>query len=199
MAGAAVAQITPEISPPSSLLHGDAAALPWFLPGVAVSAAVSLVLGGAVGRALGARRMVGAALIFSLGIILAATLTPLGGELDLEGSHPGTCDFSRVGLPPLGLFLGFNDTSLNVLLFVPLGLSIAFLPGSRRTLAVVLAAAALPFVIELAQLVLPVLDRGCESADVVDNMVGLAFGLGLGIAVRLVASGLGWTAAPTSS
>jgi hypothetical protein len=172
----------------SGLLHGDSAVLPWFLPGVAISAAVSLVLGGAVGRALGAGRTAGSALIFSLGLIVAATLTPLGGELDLEGSHPGTCDFSRVWLPAVGLLLRINDASLNVLLFVPLGLSIAFLPWSRRTLAVVLAAAALPFVVELAQLLVPVLDRGCESADVVDNLLGLGLGLGLGIIVRRVAS-----------
>jgi hypothetical protein len=186
LAGVAIAPAAPEASPSSSLLRGDSAVLPWFLPGVAVSAAVSL--GGAVGRVLGAGRSVGSALIFSLGIIVAATLTPLGGELDLESSHPGACDLTRVGLPPLGLLLRINGTSLNVLLFIPLGLSIAFLPRSRRTLAVVLAAAALPLAIELTQLVVPVLDRGCESADVVDNLLGLGIGLGLGIVMRRVAS-----------
>jgi hypothetical protein len=180
VAAGATAGVTSEATKASSLLRGESAALPWFLPGVAISAAVSLAVGGIVGRALGARRIVASALVFSLGIIVSATLTPLGGRVDLVGSHPGACDLSRMGLPPLADLLGVNDTSLNVLLFVPLGLSLAFLPRSRRTAAVILAAVALPFAIELTQLMVPVLDRGCESADVVDNLAGLVLGLAAG-------------------
>jgi glycopeptide antibiotics resistance protein len=126
------------------------------------------------------------ALIVSLGIILSATLTPLGGSLDFDTVIPGSCDFSRIGLPPLGSFRGLNDTSLNVLLFIPLGFSVALLPRSRRALTVILAAIALPFVVEATQLLLPALARGCESADVVDNLTGLAIGLVGGLVVRSV-------------
>ena len=66
--------------------------LPWFLPGVAISLVLSLAGGGAVGRALGTRRAVASLLIFSLGIIVSATLTPLDGVLDFDTVGRGTCD-----------------------------------------------------------------------------------------------------------
>lgn len=185
-ARAGMAGVAPKATEASGLIRGESPVLPWFLPGVAISVAVSLAAGGRVGRVLGVRRAVASLLILSLGIILAATLTPLGGNLDFDTVVPGSCDLSRIGLPPLAELLGINDTSLNFLLFIPLGISIAFLPRSRRTVAVILAAIALPFAIEVTQLFVPLLARGCESADVVDNLMGLA----LGFAGGAVAGGL---------
>ena len=170
---------------------GESEVLPWLLPGVAVWVAVALVAGGRVGRALGVRRAVAMALIVSLGIILSATLTPLRGALDFGTVGGGSCDFSRVGFAPLRDLLRFGDTSLNVLMFVPLGVSIGLLPRSRLKLAIVVAAIALPFAIEATQLVVLWLDRACESADVVDNLTGLAIGLGGGIVARRLAAGPG--------
>jgi glycopeptide antibiotics resistance protein len=66
-------------------------------------------------------------------------------------------------------------------MFIPLGVTIALVPRSRRKVVVLIAAIALPFAIETAQLLLPVLDRACESADVVDNLTGLVVGLGGGV------------------
>lgn len=186
-----MALVAPSAAEPgvaSGLIRGESPVLPWFVPGVAVSAAVSLAAGGRIGRVLGARRAVGAMLIFSLGIIVSATLTPLRGTLDFDTVVRGSCDFSRMGLPPLSELRGLTDTSLNVLLFIPLGLSVALLPRSRRAVAVIVAAIALPFAIEATQLLLPALARGCESADVVDNLTGLAIGLAGGIVA-------GWLAA----
>jgi len=121
------------------------------------------------------------ALIVSLGIILSATLTPLRGFLDVGGVGAEPCDFSRIGLAPLRELRRLNDTSLNILLFMPLGISLAFLPRTRRTALVIAAAIALPFVIETTQLLVPLLDRACQSADVVDNLTGLAIGFGGGV------------------
>ena len=87
--------------------------------------------------------------------------------------------------------LRLDEASLNVLLFVPLGVSIALLPRSRLKAAIVVVAIALPFAIEAAQLVVLWLDRACESADVVDNLTGLAIGLGGGIVARRLAAGPG--------
>ena len=168
----------------SGLIRGEHSILPWFLPGVAISLVLSLAGGGAVGRALGTRRAVASLLIFSLGIIVSATLTPLDGVLVFDTIGRGTCDLSRMGLPALGELRGMNDTSLNVLLFLPLGISIALLPRSRRSLLVVLAAIALPFAVEMTQLLLPALGRGCQSADVIDNLLGLAVGVVVGGAAR---------------
>jgi len=169
---------------------GESSALPWFLPGVAISAAFALAAGGRVGRALGARRAVAMALIVSLGIVLSATLTPLRGVLDVAGVGTGSCDLSRIGPAPLRELLELNDTSLNVLLFVPLGVSIALIPRSRRKLGVVAAAITLPFAVEATQALVALVGRGCESADVVDNLTGLAIGLGVGIVARRFAGAL---------
>jgi hypothetical protein len=168
----------------SGLIRGESPVLPWFLPGVAISVVVSLAAGGVVGRVLGTRRAVASLLVLGLGIIVSATLTPLDGVLDLDTLGRGTCDFSRMWLPALGELRRLNDTSLNVLLFIPLGISIALLPRSRRTLPVVVAAFALPFAVELVQLLVPALARGCQSADVVDNLLGLTVGVAVGVAAR---------------
>ena len=181
---ASVAGVAPHAPVASSLISGEAAVLPWFLPGAAVSLAVALLVGGRVSRALSAHRAVASFLVLALGLILSATLTPVNGHLELDAVAAGSCDLSRIGPPPLGLFRSLNDASLNVLLFAPLGFAIAFLPRSRRTAAVLLAAIALPFAIETTQLLVTALARGCESADVVDNLLGLVAGLGAGLAAR---------------
>lgn len=163
--------------------------LPWFLPGVTVALVVGLFASGVVGRSLGVLRVIALALVLSLGIILSATLTPLRWAIDFGATGTGVCDLSRIGLAPLGEFLRFNDTSLNVLLFIPLGVTIGLVPRSRRKAAIVVAAIALPFAIETIQLLVPWLDRGCQSADVVDNLTGLVLGLVAGGAA-------GWLAKP---
>ena len=160
------------------------------MPGVAIWVAVALAVGGRVGRALGVRRAVALALIVSIGITLSATLTPSRWALDFMAVGTGSCDFSRIGLAPLGELLRFNDTSLNVLLFVPLGVSIAFIPRSRLKVVVAVGAIALPFAIETTQLLALWLDRACQSADVVDNLTGLALGLAGGVVVKRFIAGV---------
>jgi glycopeptide antibiotics resistance protein len=155
--------------------------LPWFLPGVAIAVIVSIAASDVVGRALRVRRPVAWAMVLSLGVILAATMTPQWEALAFGAQGSSSCDFSRIGLAPLSGLLRFGDTSGNVLLFIPLGVTIALMPRSRRKAVVLIAAIALPFAIEIAQLLLPVLDRACESADVVDNLTGLVLGLGGGV------------------
>jgi len=160
---------------------GEFRVLPWFLPAVAISVAVGLVVNGRVARTLGIRRAVALTLVLSLGAILSATLTPLRGALAFGTIGTGTCDLSRMGLAPLRELFAVNDVSLNVLLFVPLGLSIAFIPRSRLKVIVLIASIGLPFAIEGTQLLVPALDRACESADVVDNLTGLTVGLVFGV------------------
>lgn len=159
--------------------------LPWFLPGAALSFILSIVASGVVGRALGVPRSLAWALVLSFGIILSATLTPLSEALAYGATGPTSCDLSRVWLAPLGYYLEAGDAGGNVLMFVPLGATIALIPRSRRRTAVFIGAILLPFAIETAQLLMPALDRACESADVVDNLAGLVLGLALG-------AGVGW-------
>jgi glycopeptide antibiotics resistance protein len=171
-----------------SLHHSPA--LPWLLPGVAIAVIVSVAASDAVGRALRVRRPVAWAMVLSLGVILAATMTPQLEALAFGAQGSSTCDFSRIGLAPLSELLRFGDTSGNVLLFIPLGVTIALVPRSRRKAALLIAAIALPFAIETAQLLLPVLDRACESADVVDNLTGLFIGLSGGVVAGRIGKSL---------
>jgi len=165
-------------------------ALPLFLPGVAISIGVGVVTCGAVGRALGVRRAISFVMVLSLGIIVAATLTPLSEALGSGAQGAAYCDFSRIGLAPLRELLRLGDTSLNVLLFIPLGAAIGLVPRSRAKAVIIVGAIALPFAIEMAQLLVPSMARACEGADVVDNLTGLALGLLGGTAAGRIARGM---------
>ena len=168
--------------------------LPWFLPSVAVWFILSLIVSGVVGRALGVPRIHAWALVMSLGIILSATTTPLAEAIKYGATGSGSCDFSRVVLAPLRAYFRGGDYGGNVLMFIPLGATIALLPRSRRTAAVLVGAILLPFAVETFQLLVPVLDRACQSADVVDNLTGLVLGLAFGAAARTFV-GTGFVAA----
>jgi hypothetical protein len=153
-----------------------------FIPGVAISIIVALILSGSVARRLGTRRAVAWLLLASLGAVLSATVTPSREALLL---HPATgmvgCDLSRVGPARWAEYLTLGTTSLNVVLFVPLGVAIGLLPHSQLKAALVLGAVILPIAIETVQLVVGPLGRACQSADVFDNLLGLVLGLLAGL------------------
>jgi glycopeptide antibiotics resistance protein len=154
--------------------------VPWFWPGVVMAIIVGIALSAPAAGWLGIRRPVAWSLLVAVGIVLAATLTPLRAAFESGASSTMTCDFSRLGPAPFEDLTTVGDISLNVLLFVPLGAVIGLLPRSRRKLLVAAGAIALPFVIETAQLLAVGLGRGCQSADVIDNLSGLLVGLALG-------------------
>lgn len=160
--------------------------LPWFLPGLLLSFVVSLLARKSVGAALGVRPSVAWAIVIGFGMIVSATLTPLYGELRIRATGTGACDLSRIGFASPEELLSLGDATLNVFLFVPFGAAIGFLGESRHGAGLIMAALGLPFAIEVIQLLVPVLGRGCQSADVIDNLTGLAVGAGIGIVARLL-------------
>jgi glycopeptide antibiotics resistance protein len=122
---------------------------------------------------------------------VSAALTPLRGSFNFAAVG-GTCDLSRMGLAPLHELLHIDDTSLNILMFIPFGTAVGLLGRSRQMAVLIVVAIALPFVIELTQLLVPALERGCQSADVIDNLTGLALGLVFGVLGR-------WAVAPAAT
>jgi VanZ like family len=156
--------------------------VPWFWPGLVVSGLLGVLLSERVARRFQTSRGVAWVLVAAVGLIISAALTPLRGA-DVP-TWSGGCDFSRLWFPPVDRLVGINDTSLNVLLFIPLGLALAALPTSRNKAILLLAAIAAPFAIEAIQAWTPILARGCESADVVDNLSGLVLGLAAAATVR---------------
>ena len=155
--------------------------IPWFVPGLVLSVILAIVFGPTLGRWLRTSRVVAFVLIVGAGAVVSATLTPIPGPVEPFGS----CDFGRVGLAPFSVLIRLNETSLNVLLFAPLGLAVGLLPHSRRGLGIAALAVASPLLIEATQSLMPMLGRGCQSEDVVDNLLGLAIGWAVGAA-------LGW-------
>ena len=79
------------------------------------------------------------------------------------------------------------DTAGNVVALIPLGFAIASIPRSRRKLAVLLGAIALPFAVESIQYIATPLGRACQSSDVIDNLTGLFLGLAAGAVAAWVA------------
>jgi VanZ family protein len=169
---------------------GEILAAPWLLPGIGASLVMAFLIGGPVQRTLRTGPLLGWALIVSLGIILSATLTPSREAIDFGAADLRACDLSRIGLAPVQELLRLGDTSLNILLFVPLGATIGLVSRSRRKAAILVGAIALPFAIETTQALVPWLDRTCQSADVVDNLTGLVLGLAIGLAGTVVAGRL---------
>ena len=159
-------------------------ALPLVVPGMFLWAAVAIVASPFLSRFFGASRLHAALLLMALGLVLMATLPPTGATLAGSASNGDACDLSRTTLAPTSELLRLNATSLNVLLFVPLGITLGSLPWSRRSLVTVAAAFLLPLAIESFQLLVPVLGRGCQSADVIDNTMGLVIGLTVGASAR---------------
>ncbi len=165
-----------------------AATLPWLVPGIAVTLVLSVPASGPVGRWLRVRRGIAWVGLFSLGVIVSSTLSPLRPDVVVPSDLDRTCDFARTWLAPLGDLASDWDATLNILLFLPLGWAIGLAPWSVRKIIVMSGAIGLPFAIEAIQLLAPPLGRGCESADVVDNPTGLVIGLGAGITSAVVSS-----------
>jgi hypothetical protein len=161
-------------------------ATPWFWPTLAVAVVLSVILYRPVARVLGAPNVVALLLLVSLGGIAALTLTP--GAFAFVPSGSVSCDLRLV--PPLALerFFSLGQRSLNVLLFVPFGVSIGLLPWDRRKLLVMVGALVLPFVVEGLQYAVPWLRHACVAADVIDNLTGLIVGFLIGSAVLIVAT-----------
>jgi hypothetical protein len=172
-------------------LRTFAANVPYFVPFLALSLVVGLLVARRLGERLSTRSGVAFLLVASLGLVIAATLMPAAGASSGERVAAGWCDLSRVGFAPLGTLLRVNSVSLNVLLFIPLGLAIGLLPRTRARSYLIVAGFALPVVVEGTQSLVTVLGRGCETADVFDNTMGLAIGLVMGVSVGAIARWLG--------
>lgn len=155
------------------------ASVPWFLPGVIFTLLIGLFVTRPLARALGERPWITYLLVLGFGLVLSATLTPYVGALEDGTASTGMCDVGRIGPASLRMYARFGDESLNVLLFIPLGVALGLMHG-RAKRALIGMGLLLPATVELTQLLAPALGRGCETADVFDNMLGLTLGVGAG-------------------
>ncbi len=152
--------------------------IPWFWPGVAASILIATFAAGPLGRRLAIGTGLAWLFLMSLGGIASLTLTP-GLEAFAEVHRRG-CDLGLSGAPNFGNILTVNETSLNIALFVPLGVSVALMRRSTTKLALAAGALALPLAIEGFQYMVPVFDRQCQAGDIASNLTGLIVGLAIG-------------------
>jgi len=164
--------------------------LPWLVPGVAISIVASTLASGALGRWLRVRRSVAWLLLTSVGVILAATLSPVQHREVVAPGLASTCDLSRTWLPSLAEVLSSEDVAINILMLVPLGFAIGLVPRSWPKVLVLVAAALLPPAIETVQLLSSGLGRACQGSDVADNLTGLAIGVIAGAVAAWLVPGL---------
>ena len=173
----------------------DFESLPLFLPALAVAALLGLVMSRWLAARLGCSPLHAWILVVSLGIVLAATLTPLRAALDEGPTGPKPCDLSRLWFAPLDVYLRPGDIPGNVLMFIPLGLFLGLLPASRGRGPLIVGALLLPVAIEATQLAATALDRACQSGDVVDNLAGLIAGLLVGSVAAAIGGAISaWSA-----
>lgn len=148
----------------------------WFWPGLAFTIGLAFLLTARTARSIGSARIFAFGLILSLGLIASATLTPSRAAVLYGVPGMGTCDLSQLDRPSLRQMFRFDETGLNVLLFVPLGVTVGFASSPRRLVALLGASLALPCVIEAVQMVATPLDRACQSSDVINNVSGVLVG-----------------------
>jgi hypothetical protein len=154
------------------------------IPGAVVTLGVAWLRRHAVARRLALPVPVAILLIVSVGAMLTLTLSPNRPLFPLQRDAwcvwpPPTLWDSVTALRTL------NTRSLNALMVAPIGLACALSRSRPMVLRLVAAGAATPFAVEFLQWVLPI-RRGCDAADVVDNLVGLSLGVLAGLLVRPV-------------
>ena len=184
-------RVMPELASDQRVADGLSESLDlflWSLPGLLLWSALALFISGRVSTFLETKRWIAFLLLVNLGLIVALTLSPTTLAVDGAVASSGTCDLSRVlPLAPGELVQDF-DAVVNILLFTSIGFLLALLPLTQRNRIVVASAFLLTFGIELVQLLLPAIGRGCESADMVDNTLGLLIGLAVGYGFMAVAT-----------
>ena len=118
------------------------------------------------------QRIAGALLLVCFASLLLITLFPIAPNLSFLS--PVSHLLVRAGVPHA--FAGqVLEAILNVLMFVPLGLLLAFLMPSRRWWLAVLACAAVSFGVELIQAV-ALAGRSATLIDFIANTTGGAIG-----------------------
>jgi hypothetical protein len=159
--------------------------LAWFWPSITVAFAMSAVLSSGVARLLRIDRGLAQFLVLSIGLVVAATLSPIRAPIGVDLTALRGCDFGRRWLATLPELTSWSPVTLTIAAFLPAGVAIALLPPSIRSAIVALSVAALPVAIEVIHYLVPVLARACKSGNAIDGWAGLGIGLVGGIAVRV--------------
>lgn len=162
-------------------------AVPWAIPLVAASVVIALVVGFSLQRTRGRSAWLLAALIVSAALVIALTLTPNAGveESSLVDPRSDRGPWGYLRQPEYWLHL--DSRTLNVALFVPLGLTLGLLARGTARWVILGFGLALPWIVEGLQSVLP-FDRDPQSIDLVDNSTGFIVGYAAGLLIMCLAA-----------
>ena len=160
---------------------GFLAGHPTVAPLLLVLVVVAVAAAGPLSRRLGCGRAPAGLLLLACTAPLALTLAPTT-DPDVPGGSG--CAVALKSLPEWGRG---GEELANLVMLSPAGVLLVMLLSRRAAVVAVGVAAAFPVVVEAVQLLLPALRRSCESTDVLLNLAGLAAGVCVGLALRLVA------------
>ena len=173
-------------SPIVDLVRVTWEAVPWAIPLVVASVVIALVVGFSLQRTRGRSAWLLAALIVSAALVIALTLTPNAGveESSLVDPRSDRGPWGYLRQPEYWLHL--DSRTLNVALFIPLGLTLGLLARGAARWVILGFGLVLPWLVEGLQVVLP-FDRDPQSIDLADNSTGVLIGFALGLLVMSVA------------
>jgi protein-tyrosine-phosphatase/glycopeptide antibiotics resistance protein len=143
-----------------------------------------------VGRSLRMPTWAAFLLLAALALVVAVTLTPLGGAPDGAVAVPQLPAHPVPVAPASGLWRWpwqwwpVDERTLNVALFVPLGVGVGLVGRRRLRGVLLLVALMLPLVVEGTQYLVGPLNRDADWRDVVDNVTGMVIGLVIGVVLR---------------
>ena len=158
-----------------------------FLPNLAVTVTIGIVMGAWLSVRLGLpRRTAGALWLTCMLLPLAYTLSAARG-VGVAGCEVGLAPWASI----TALFS--SETRSNIIMLMPAGAAALLFPTGPRRLAALGAALALPPAIELTQMAARPLGRACQGADVFNNMVGVMLGFCLASGVWVI-----WASLTTS-
>lgn len=159
-------------------------AFPFAPPAFLVGAVVVFFVSRPLARRVEERRVVLVCWMASFVFILALTLTPSSYALSMEPGVLMTRNWVW-DLPDMSAFFSVNWQSMNLLMFMPIGVSSALFAWRKNIAVFATVAYATSVIVELIQyLVLPLARPQFNSATVVIGWIGISLGVAAGLLIR---------------
>ena len=159
-------------------------AFPFAPPAFLLGAVVVFFVSRPLAQRVEERRVVLVCWMASLVFILALTLTPSSYALSMEPGVLMTRNWVW-DLPDMSAFFSVNWQSMNLLMFIPIGVTSALLAWRKNIAVFATVAYATSVIVELIQyLVVPLARPQFNSATVVIGWIGITLGIAAGLLIR---------------
>lgn len=153
---------------------------PWAIPIGLVSILLAAGLCLPVAKWLHSSRFVVWMLLASIGVVAGYLLTSTVGPVV---EH--FCDLSDEALPQWSSLTTISEATLDVWIFVPMGIAAVLLRPRIVAAVAAVAVLAIPIGVEGLQYLAPRLGRTCQINDALTDMLGVVIGIVVGLVIRL--------------